>query len=416
MSLVTLCAKASDLDSNDPLKHCRHWFRLPQNTIYLDGNSLGPMPAATTERIVHTLEKEWAEGLIRSWNDAEWINLPETVAQKLAPLLGANPESVTISDSTSVNVFKVLAAALDANSTRTKIVSEKGNFPTDLYVAEGVKAFLKRDINIELVENDEGILASVDDDTAVLMLTHVDFRTGRLHDMERITAAAQEKGALVIWDLAHSAGALPLALDRSNVDFAVGCGYKYLNGGPGAPAFVYVNQRLLGKVSQPVTGWFSHRAPFSFDHRYAADLSIKQFLCGTPPVLSMVALDEALKLWDTVDLEAVRSKSVALTNLFIEAIEEIESSSLFDLVTPRKPENRGSQVSVRFKGDGYALMQALISNGVIGDYRDPDILRFGFAPLYNSFGEVIQAVQTLERILKNGEWQSATYSRRKAVT
>ena len=416
MGHTSLQMKSEELDKADLMSSFRSRFQLPEDTIYLDGNSLGPMVKSVPERVSKTLHKEWADGLIRSWNDADWINLPETVASRIAPLIGASPQSVTVTDSTSINVFKVLSAALMLNPSRKGIVSEKGNFPTDLYLAEGIRDFLGQGHSVRLAENDDEILDLVDDDTAVLILTHVDFRTGRMLDMKEITKQAQERGALVIWDLAHSAGAMPISLDDVGADFAVGCGYKFLNGGPGAPAFVYVNEKHLGSAWQPLTGWFSHSTPFAFDPDYRASQSIKQFLCGTPPVLSMIALDESLKLWDEVDITEVREKSLALSDFFLECIDGMNLGEIFSTASPLENTKRGSQVSLRLGDNGYSVMQALIAQGVIGDYRDPDILRFGFAPLYNTFNEVFSAVETLSVIMETEIWKEKRFRQRKAVT
>ena len=416
MGHTSLQMKSEELDQADLMSSFRSRFQLPEDTIYLDGNSLGPMLKSVPERVSKTLHEEWADGLIRSWNDADWINLPETVASRIAPLIGASPQSVTVTDSTSINVFKVLSAALMLNRGRKGIVSEKGNFPTDLYLAEGIRDFLGQGHSVRLAEKDDEILDLVDDDTAVLILTHVDFRTGRMLDMEEITKQAQERGALVVWDLAHSAGAMPVSLDDVGADFAVGCGYKFLNGGPGAPAFVYVSKKHLGSAWQPLTGWFSHRTPFAFDHDYQASRSIKQFLCGTPPVLSMIALDESLKLWVEVDITEVREKSLALSNFFLECIDGMNLGEIFSTASPLENTKRGSQVSLRLADNGYAVMQALIAQGVIGDFRDPDILRFGFAPLYNTFNEVFSAVETLSVIMETETWKEKRFRQRKAVT
>lgn len=412
----TMVSKAEALDRADPLRGLREHFALSAGSIYLDGNSLGPMLKSIPARISETLEKDWADGLIRSWNDAGWVALPQRIAGKLAPLIGADPACVTIADSTSINLFKTLAAALKMNAGRKDIISEKGNFPTDLYLAEGLRDLLEKGHSLRLAETDAEIVSQISDETAVLLLTHVDFRNGRMLDMQEITKVAHEKGALVIWDLAHSAGALPIALDACDADFAVGCGYKYLNGGPGAPSFVYVNRKHLGSVRQPLTGWFSHAAPFAFDPAYTPDASINQFLCGTPPVLSMVALDEALGIWEAVDIQQVRAKSLALADFFVECLEAAGLSGELSVVTPRHHQHRGSQVSLRSSHDGYAIVQAMIARGVIGDFREPDILRFGFAPLYNSFGEVLQAIEVLQEVMAHDLWRDPAFQQRKAVT
>jgi len=416
MTLADLELKAEKLDREDALAKFRDAFKLDPNIIYLDGNSLGPMLKSIPERIVYTLEDEWAGGLIRSWNDADWINLPERVGERVAPLIGAKLRCVTVTDSTSVNIFKVLSAALMLNKSRKVIISEKGNFPTDIYLAEGLRDFLNQDYIVRLAETDDEIISFISEETAVILLTHVDFRTGRMLDMEKITKAAHEKGALVIWDLAHSAGAMPVHLDKVDADFAIGCGYKYLNGGPGAPSFIYANEKHLGEAWQPLTGWFSHKSPFAFDQVYEPDKSIKQFLCGTPPVLSMVALDEALKIWNTIDIQLIRVKSLMLSDFFLECVEAAGLRKAFVSVTPMDHDRRGSQISLQYNGDGYAIMQCLISKGVIGDFRKPGILRFGFAPLYNSFDEVFRAVSILQMIMQSGEWNAPEFQTRKAVT
>ena len=416
MTTASMKLEAEALDAGDSLAHCRENFRLDPDVVYLDGNSLGPMPVTVPDRISKALNQEWAQGLIRSWNDAGWIDLPNRIASMIAPLIGAEPKCVTVADSTSINLFKVLAAAVTANPERKIILSEKRNFPTDLYIAEGLSKLVDKDHQIVLVETDDELVDAISDQCAVVMLTHVDFRTGRMLDMAALTRRAHDVGALVVWDLAHSAGALPVHLDSCNADFAVGCGYKYLNGGPGAPSFVYVNERHLGKVRQPLTGWFSHRAPFTFEHCYRPTHAISQFQCGTSPVLSMIALEEALSIWEDVDMTTVRAKSLALTDFFRECVFQFHLSDMFECITPDNHALRGSQISLVFDGDGYAVMQALISHNVIGDFREPDILRFGFAPLYNSFVDVYRAVEVLAAIIESGEWRQVNYSSRKAVT
>ena len=406
---------AAALDAADPLRGMRERFVLPEGVIYLDGNSLGCLPKSVATRVAKAVSEEWGVGLIRSWNAAGWIDLPRVAGAKLARLIGAPAGSVVAADSTSINLFKVLSAALELRPGRRGIVSESGNFPTDLYVAEGVMRQLGEGHALRLAKAPEDLAGLLNADTAVLMLTHVNFRDGRMHDMAAVTKAAQAAGALVIWDLAHSAGAMPLDLAGAGADFAIGCGYKFLNGGPGAPAFVYVHPRWHGKARQPLTGWFSHKAPFNFDASYCPAGGIEQFLCGTPPVLNMVAFDEALSLWDDVDMTALRQKSQALCDLFIARIDAFAAEFGLTLITPREGGLRGSQVSYTCP-HGYAVMQALIARGVIGDFRAPDIIRFGFAPLYLSYAEAERAAAILEEILRSRAWDDARFHARRAVT
>ena len=308
-------------DAIDRFADKRAEFLLPHGVIYLDGNSLGPLTHAASKAVQATLHSEWGTGLIRSWNDADWINLPETVGAKIAPLIGTSPENVIMADSTSVNLFKVLSAACAIQTGRKTILTERLNFPTDNYIAEGVIRQMGYHHRLRYVEQSETLTACLDDDVAVVLLTHVNYRTGQMHDMAAITKAAHERGALVIWDLAHSAGAVPLDLEGNQVDFAVGCGYKYLNGGPGAPAFLYVSDRYLSELSQPLTGWFAHKSPFAFDAEFTPSYDIHQYLCGTPPVLSSIALNAALDIWQDVDMHDVRTKSLALTDYLISLVE-----------------------------------------------------------------------------------------------
>ncbi|MBJ3777934.1 kynureninase [Acuticoccus mangrovi] len=401
-------AEAAALDAADPLAHHRAAFDLP-DVIYLDGNSLGPLTRAARERVATVVGEEWGEGLIRSWNTAGWVDLPTRVAAKIAPLIGAAPRDVIVTDSTSVNLFKVLSAALsEALPGRRTILSEPGNFPTDLYIAEGVAA----GEGAALALSDDP-LAALDESVAVLMLTEVDYRTGRRHDMARVTAAAHRVGALTVWDLAHSAGALPVDLAGAGADFAVGCGYKYLNGGPGAPAFLYVAPQHQD-ATQPLSGWFGHAAPFAFEPAYQPAAGIERFLTGTPSVIAMSALDAALDVFADVDLTAVAAKSAALADLMIARVDALCGDHL-TLASPRSAATRGSQVSFRHPS-GYPVMQALIAAGVIGDFRAPDILRFGFTPLYTRFVDVFDAVDILADILAARRWDAPQFHRRAAVT
>lgn len=402
-------------DAADPLALFRAEFELPEGVIYLDGNSLGPLPRIARDRVASCVSEEWGHGLIRSWNDAGWIDLPARVGGKIGALIGAEPDSVVAADSTSINLFKCLSAALALQPDRTIIVSEKSNFPTDLYMAEGLSALLGGRHELRLIEDPSKLPAALTNEVAVLMLTHVNYRTGYMHDMKAATEAAHAAGVLTLWDLAHSAGAVPVDLSAANADFAVGCGYKYLNGGPGAPAFLYVAPRHQEAAAQPLTGWFSHKAPFAFDHRFAPTDGIGKFLCGTPPVLAMTALDAAMDIWARADMDAVREKSVALTERFIKLVEERCAGLGLILASPRDPEQRGSQVSFAHE-NGYPVMQALIARGVIGDFRAPDLLRFGFTPLYTRFTDVWDAVEQLRDILETGSWDQPEFHARAAVT
>jgi kynureninase len=420
------------LDAKDTLAPLRELFDLPDGTIYLDGNSLGVLPRTTAARVQQVVTEEWGAGLIRSWNTAGWIDLSQRIGDKIARLIGAAPGEVVAADSTSLNLYKVLSAALmlvkaDATPERRVILSERTNFPTDLYIAES----LARQHGFELVLVDcEAIEAHLNDRLAVLMLTHVNYRTGRIHRMDAVTRAAHAAGALVVWDLAHSAGAVPVNLKGDDsvaeaADFAVGCGYKYLNGGPGAPAFAWMHPRIAARMDaqqlwQPLSGWLGHAAPFAFTTDYRPAAGIQRFVCGTPPVISLSALECGV---DTVlaaeaygGMAALRRKSLALTNLFITLVESRCAGHGLVLVSPRVDGDRGSQVSFAREEGGYAIVQALIARGVIGDFRAPDVLRFGFTPLYTRFVDVWDAVEHLRQVLESGEWKDARFNRLAAVT
>jgi kynureninase len=412
------------LDARDLLAPLREQFELPAGRIYLDGNSLGVLPRATPARVAQVMRDEWGEHLIESWNRAGWIDLPQRVGDKIALLVAAGAGELVVADSTSVNLFKVLACALsiaqaDAPPRRT-ILSERDNFPTDLYIAQS----LARERGFELVlapspHDVEPRLAR--GDVAVLMLTQVNYRTGRLHDMARLTQAAHAHGALAVWDLAHSAGALPVHLSRDDADFAVGCGYKYLNGGPGAPAFVWAHPRHAPRFVQPLSGWMGHAAPFAFVPGYEPAAGIARYLCGTPPVLSLAALecgvDTVLAAQPLGGIDALRAKSLALTDLFMRAVDERCSGRSLEIVTPRDDAQRGSQVCLaRDDGSAYPIVQALIARGVVGDFRAPDVLRFGVTPLYTRFVDVWDAVEHLRDVIDSGAWRDTRFSQRSAVT
>ncbi len=390
----------------------RALFRLPEGVIYLDGNSLGPLPIAAEARIARTVTEEWGRELIRGWNTAGWISWPRSIGDRIARLIGAEGGTVVMGDTLSIKVFQALAAAAALRPERRVILSDSGNFPSDLYIADGLVTALGRGYELKVVAPEE-VEDSIDDSVAVMMLTQVDYRTGRLHDMASLTARAHEAGAVTVWDLAHSAGALPVELARCDADFAVGCTYKYLNGGPGAPAFIYVAPRLAG-VAQPIlSGWLGHEAPFAFDLDYRAGPGIERMRVGTPPIIALAALDAALDAWNGVTMEEVRRQSIALSELFIREVEA--SCPSLTLASPRDPAQRGSQVSFRH-ADAYPVMQALIDRGVIGDFRAPDCLRFGFTPLYIGEAEVLGAVDVLENILADGSWDQPQYRKKAAVT
>ena len=389
-------------DQADPLSCFRAEFSLPDELIYLDGNSLGALPGQVLNRVSRVIEREWGHDLIRSWWDNRWMELPAILGDKIARLIGAQPGEVIACDSTSVNLFKVLSAALSSSPDRHVILSDRANFPTDLYIASGVISTMGRDVEMRLVGSEE-LEQQIDSSVAVLFLTHVDFRHGARCDMEHMTRLAHDAGTLVVWDLAHSAGAMPVELNACEVDFAVGCGYKYLNGGPGAPAYVYVAQALQADVRTPLTGWMGHEAPFDFSTRYAPAAGIRQMLCGSPPILSMAALEVGVDLLLEADLAEVRKKSIQLTGLFMQRVNERCKEHGFTVLTPREANRRGSQVSLAHP-HGFEITEAMCHHGVVADFRPPDLLRFGFAPLYTRYTDVWDAVETLHQIMEEGTW------------
>ncbi len=416
------------LDAQDPLRPLRDLFALPGGLVYLDGNSLGVLPRATAQRVARTVAEEWGEGLIASWNSAGWFDLPRRLGDKIAVLVGAQPGEVVATDSTSINLYKVLSAALHHAQReapqRRVVLSESDNFPTDLYVAQALCR--ERGYRLQLVDGAQ-VQAALSPEVAVLLLTHVNYRTGAMHDLPATTAAAHGAGALAIWDLAHSAGAVPVDLRGADADFAIGCGYKYLNGGPGAPAFAWVHPRHADRFEQPLAGWWGHAAPFEFTPAYRPAPGIARYLCGTQPILSMVALecgvDTVLAAQPLGGIAALRAKSLALTDLFIALVEERCAGHGLALVTPREHARRGSQVCLARAEGAYAIVQALIARGVVGDFRagaadgaTPDILRFGFTPLYTGFEDVWHAADHLEQVLRGGEWRRPEFNRRHAVT
>ena len=417
-------------DAADPLASLRAQFAMARadadGVIYLDGNSLGALPAATAARVAAVVADEWGVGLIRSWNNAGWIDLGQRIADKIATLIGANPGEAVVADSTSINLYKVLSAAMAmakarGDSART-ILSERTNFPTDLYIADTLAR--EHGFNLVLVEPD-AIDAHLVPGVAIVMLTHVNYRTGRMHRMADVTRAAHHAGALMVWDLAHSAGAVPVDLNGADADFAVGCGYKYLNGGPGAPAFAWAHARHVAWMNQeqwrqPLSGWLGHAAPFAFTPDYRPGAGMARFICGTPPMLSLAALecgvDTLLAAAPYGGIAAIREKSIALTELFIALVESRCAGHDLTLVTPRIAEDRGSQASFGHATGGYQVMQALIARGVIGDFRAPDILRFGFTPLYTRFVDVWDAVAHLEQVMTTAQWREPRFNIRAAVT
>jgi len=407
-------ADCAAYDRDDPLAAARDAFDLPCDVIYLDGNSLGPLPKKTRARLDEVIAVEWGRDLITSWNKHGWIDLPRRVGDKIARLIGAGPGEVVVADSTSINLFKVLAAALALNPGRRVVLSERENFPTDLYMAQGLIKLLGGTHELRLVDG-AAVADAIDADTAVVMLTHVNYRTGAMHDMAAVTRAAHAQGALIVWDLAHSAGAVPVDLNGANADFAVGCGYKYLNGGPGAPAFVWVAARHQERFTQPLSGWLGHAAPFAFEPDYRPAAGVARYVCGTPPVLSMAALEAGVDVVLSADIDQIRRKSVALCELFIRLVEQECDGLGLTLASPRDSTRRGSQVSFQH-AEGYPVMQALIARGVIGDFRAPDILRFGFAPLYIRFVDVWDAVAALRDILTSGAWDRPEFRVRAKVT
>lgn len=403
-------------DETDPLRSFRDEFALPDGLLYLDGNSLGPLPKKTPGRLKEVVENEWGRDLIRSWNAHDWIRYPQRVGERIAPLLGAAPGQVVAADSTSVNLFKLLGAAVGLAGDRTVVLSERENFPTDLYVARGLTE-LSRGHELKMVPRAE-LLDSIDamrERVAVVTLTHVDFRTGAMHDMGALTRFCHERGALVVWDLSHSAGAVPLHLDRDRVDFAVGCGYKYLNGGPGAPAFLYVARIHQESVRPPLSGWMGHEAPFAFDTDYRPAAGIDRHLCGTPSILAMAALEVGVEIFSRSDMATIRRKSQRMGDLFLRLVEERCAGLGLEPACPLDSEKRGSQVSLRHP-HGYPIMQALIAAGVIGDFRTPDVLRFGLTPLYLRYRDVWDAVDRLKRILESESWRRSEFQNRQLVT
>ncbi len=407
---MSLMEQAAALDAQDDLRKYRAHFELPQGVTYLDGNSLGALPKQTQARLADVIAREWGQDLIRSWNTADWINFPQRVGAKIAPLIGAQADEVIACDSVSVNLTKLIGGALKMQSGRKVVLSEPGNFPTDLYMIEGLA---EQGMAEQRVTQREDLMEALDEDVALLLLTHVHYKTGAMFDMAALTKAAHDAGALVLWDLSHSGGAVPVDLNGCNADFAVGCGYKYLNGGPGAPAYAYIASRHHERFRQPITGWMGHKAPFAFSDSYEPADGVDRMLAGTPPILAMAALECGVDLIAEIGIAPLVAKSRRMSNFFAEAMRE--HCPQMKPVSPPDAEQRGSQLSYQHEG-AYAICQALIARGIIGDFRAPDVLRFGFAPAYVSFKDAANAVLALAEILETGEWDAPEFKQRAAVT
>jgi kynureninase len=390
----------------------KHLFDLPEGIIYLDGNSLGPLPKGVSDRASRTIAQEWGGELIRAWNSAGWMSLPQRVGDRIARLVGAPQGSIATGDTLSIKVYQALAAALKMRPGRKVILSDNGNFPTDLYMARGLADTIGAGYELR-TPSPEDVTAVIDETVAVVLLTQVDYRTGRTHDMVEITRGAQKAGAVMIWDLAHSAGALPVNLEESGAEFAVGCTYKYLNGGPGAPAFIYVRPDIVADVQPALAGWMGHDAPFAMELAYRPAMSTERLRVGTPPIVQLSILDEALNVWEDVDMADIRGASIELSQLFISEVEA--KCPQLKLASPRDPNLRGSQVSFAFD-NGYAAMQALIDRGVIGDFRAPNIMRFGFTPLYLDKADIMAAAAIIHDVIANEQWRDPKYSVKSRVT
>ncbi len=403
------------MDQSDSLAAFRHEFDLPEGTIYLDGNSLGALPHRVVARMSHAITEEWGKGLIRSWNDADWYLAPQRAGAAIARLIGAKADEVIACDSTSVNLYKVLIAGLKLRPGRRVMISELGNFPTDVYVSARVAEMQGAELRCVAPDQIEAAIAEAGEDFALVHLTHVNYKTGLVYDMDAITQVAHAAGGLAIWDLAHSAGTLQVDLTAAGADFAVGCGYKYLNGGPGAPAFVYAAKRHHAAIYQPIAGWHGHARPFAFGHDYEPDPGIARMLVGTASQLGVIALETALSVFDTVDMGQLRAKGLGLGDLFIRLVDQELAGHGFGLASPRDGQKRGSQVSLTHP-DGYAIMQAVIERGAVGDFRAPDILRFGFAGLYVTYADIWDAIAILRDVMDNRIWDHPQYKAVKAVT
>ena len=387
-------------------------FYIPEGIIYLDGNSLGPLPKKTQDRIQHTLNNEWGEMLVTGWNKAGWMDQPNEVGDRIAKLIGATSKTVTVGDTLSIKVFQALASAINFQKNRKVLLTDASNFPSDIYAAQGLINMLKADHELKIV-NTDNLVENINENVAAIFFTEVDYRTGRRYDAKKIVKTAKQNGALVILDLAHSAGAIDTNLTELDVDFAVGCTYKYLNGGPGSPAFIYVNPNLINSLEPCLSGWLGHENPFDFSLQYNPASGIDRMRVGTPPVIALAALEASLDIWETVNIKDVRETSIQLTDQFIKGVEQ--KCPMLQLITPRIPENRGSQVSFSFK-HGYAVMQACIERGVIGDFRAPDVMRFGFTPLFVDSQDVERASEILAEIMSKDLWNDPKFQKRNKVT
>ena len=402
------------MDYDDPLKEYKDKFHLPNGIIYMDGNSLGAMPKNTQDVINNTVRNEWGDGLITSWLGADWVNSTQRVGGKIASLIGADPDEVTVCDSTSVNLFKTLTSALQINSDRKTILSESGNFPTDLYMMEGIKSFSHGAVENRIVDPDE-ILNALNEDIGVLLLTQVHYKTGLIRDMADITQKAHEVGALVVWDLSHSAGSIPLDINKSNADFAIGCGYKFLNGGPGAPAFIFAARRHHSKCNPVLSGWFGHAKPFAFTDEYTPAKDVRMLLCGTPPILGLKALEVGVDIFCDADMNQLRYKAKKLASTFIALLNDRCDQYGFKIIGPDNDDLRGGHVSICHE-NGYAIMQAIKDRGLIGDFRAPDVLRFGITPLYMTFQNIYDAVEIISDVMRTEAWDNPAYMTQAEVT
>lgn len=402
------------LDQQDPLAFLRNEFQLPTDVINMDGNSLGALPKNTLQKMKVTMEEEWGNGLIRSWSEAGWFESPQRVGDKIAPLIGARKGEVLVADTTSVNLFKALTAAIQLNVTRKVLLSETDNFPTDLYLMQGISAFTQHQIHAKIV-SPEDLLDALQEDVAVLLLTQVNYKTAHIKDMAAITKAAHEKGILTVWDLSHSVGSIEVDLEAAQVDFAVGCGYKFLNGGPGAPAFIYVAKRHQEKAQNILSGWMGHRDPFAFTTNYEPAPSIERFRCGTPVILGMAGLESGVDVFQKTSMQQLRQKAIQLSELFIQLMDQACSEYGFQLASPRNAEQRGGHVSYHHT-EGHAIYQAIKRQGIISDFRTPDILRFGITPMYLRFVDIYQVVMAIKKVMATNAWDKAEYKIRAAIT
>ncbi|MHB8378422.1 MAG: kynureninase [Acidimicrobiales bacterium] len=400
-------------DANDVLAPLREEFNLNENEVYLDGNSLGPVSRSVSTRVNDVIRDEWGRGLVRGWNESGWMEMPTRLGDRLAPLIGAQPGEVVIADTLTFLLAKLIGGALDLRRDRSIVLTDVANFHSDLYIVRAMAARAGRPITVKAIER-SALESELNDDVALVMLTHVDFRSGEMLDLKGVTTKVHDVGALMLWDFAHSAGAVPLDVTDANADFAAGCGYKYLNGGPGSPAFAYVRKSWQGRLENPLPGWLGHARPFAFELDFEPAAGMQAFVTSSPSIVALAALDGALDVWDRASMDQVRAKSLQLTDLFIELVES-RLADVFEIVTPRDHARRGSQVALRH-AESYGIIQSLLQRGVVGDFRDPDIARFGFTPLYLRFVDVFDAVEILVDVVEGGSYRDATFAARNAVT